>query len=195
MNTLREIKMKMIREKDEETRLKILDTMQTFLISQFESLHMLRDDVCIHFDDIDEEFVLINQSKMHSLMRNWRDLLKLGRISILRENCITATINGVEYFPLVVQSPNVDVSECTLVFDKNILVDGVIYIFKNQKKRDDVFNWLEKFCQVKADEVQECLICMDNKSIYVTKCCKQPLCDCCLRKKSSLCCPFCRKEY
>lgn len=191
----REIETKFMGETDEENRQKLLDTLETLLISQFEALHMLKDDVCIEFDDIVDEFTIINQSKMHSLMRFWRDLLKLGQISILRENCVTETIKGVEYFLLVVQSPSSRAHACTLVFDNDIVVDGVIFIFKNQKTRDAVFNWLEKFCQVKADECNECLICMDKKTIYVTKCCKQPLCGNCLKQKKSLCCPFCRKEY
>jgi hypothetical protein len=201
----REFGMKFREETDAENQKKLIDAFETLLSSQFESLHMLNDDVCIFFDETVGEFILINQSKMHSLMRTWRDMLKLGQISILRENCVAQPIKGVEYFLLVLQSPSSRVPPETIVFDNQILVAGKLLIFKNQKKRDDVFNWLEKFCQVKADEAfnqakfesecNECLICMDKKTAYVTKCCKQPLCQHCLNKKKSLCCPFCRKEY
>jgi len=36
---------------------------------------------------------------------------------------------------------------------------------------------------------------MDEKTTFITKCCKKSLCDNCLKDKKNKSCPFCRKEY
>lgn len=175
-----------------------VNEMTMSIVSDFEkNVHMSNTDICVYYHEHLECFVLLNQSEMHLQMKSWKDLLKLGKMFILQENCVTLTIKGVEYFILVVQGANLALSPSAFLFDELFLVNGFIYMFRTKKTRDAVFNWLEKFCQVTiADEYNECLICRDEdeKINFVTKCCKQPLCACCLKKKNSLCCPFCGKE-
>jgi hypothetical protein len=167
------------------------------IISNFEkNVRPSKDDICIFYHENLECFGLMNQSEMQEQMRRWKELLKMGRIYILEENCITATIKGVEYFLLVIQGSDIGMSACSMLFDSLFLVDGLIYMFRTKKTRDTVFKWLEKFCQTKwLNEKQECLICMDEQTTFITKCCKKSLCDNCLKDKKNISCPFCRKEY
>ena len=107
------------------------------IISNFEkNVRPSKDDICIFYHENLECFGLMNQSEMHEQMRRWKELLKMGRTYILEENCITATIKGVEYFLLVIQGSDIGMSPCSMLFDSLFLVDGLIYMFRTKKTRD-----------------------------------------------------------
>ena len=148
-----------------------------------------------------DRFGLFNEKEMHAQMKEWRDLLKSGRIYILKENNKKLHIDGVEYYPIVIQGKGISMSKMGMLFDECYMVDGWFYVFKSEKTRDTVFNWLYKYCQIAIKETKndgdECDICMDDEEecLFITKCCKKDICRTCVKEKRTSSCPFCRKEY
>ncbi len=96
----------------------------------------------------------------------WRDWLKSGKIYILKENNKKLHIDGVEYYPIVIQGKGISMSKMGMLFDECYMVDGWFYIFRTEKTRDTVFNWLKKYCQIEikktTNDGDECNICMND---------------------------------
>lgn len=163
----------------------------------------ISNDICYYYHEDLEVFMVMNIAEVHHQMKEWKKLLVSGKIHILKENCKTKQINGVDYHILVIQG------ECTTSFAKGgfvfdnecLVVSGWIYMFRKCKKnRDDVFNWLNKFNQLvlptKAEKDICCDVCMnEERQCMKTSCCNQNLCEVCVREKKKNECPYCRKEF
>ena len=157
-------------------------------------------DLCFTYIEHLDKFSVFNQKEMHNVMKGWRDDLKSGEIYILKENNKVHHIDGVKYHGLVIQGKGISMSKMGLLFDECYGVDGWFYIFRTEKTRDTVFNWLYKYCQIILKETKndgdECNICMeDDECYFVTRCCNKDICRTCLKKKKLSSCTFCRNEY
>ena len=160
-------------------------------------------DICYYYHNDLEVFMAMNIAEVHHQMKEWKKLLVSGKIHILKENCKTKQINGVDYHILVIQGEGTtSFAKGGFVFDSGcFVVSGWIYMFKKCKKnRDDVFNWLNKFNQLvlptKAEKDICCDVCMnDERECMKTSCCHQNLCEVCVREKKKNECPYCRKEF
>jgi len=157
-------------------------------------------DICIYLHEKTDIFMCLNINEIHSQMRIWKQSILSGDLFVFKENCKTKTINGVKYHLLVIQGIGTTVvSKAGLLFDEGFFsVSGWIYLFKYEKNRDDVFNWLFKYNQtvLPKDKNLCCDICMDEeKDCLLTSCCKHNICEECVKKKTKSECPFCRKEF
>lgn len=162
--------------------------------------HFEPTDIAFTYMEHIDRFTVFNEKEMHIQMRQWKDWLKSGKIYILKENNKKLHIDGVEYHPLVIQGKGISTSKMGMLFDECYIVDGWFYVFKSEKTRDTVFNWLHKFNQIIIKETQndgdECSICMnDDEFLFITKCCKKDICRTCVKEKRTSSCPYCRKEY
>lgn len=171
--------------------------------------NQFKRDVCIDPTDIGfsymehlDRFGVFNEKEMHVQMKEWRDWLKSGKIYILKENNKKLHIDGVQYYTIVIQGKGISMSKMGMLFDECYMVDGWFYVFKSEKTRDTVFNWLYKYCQIVIKENQndgdECDICMNDENddeLFITKCCKKDICRTCVKEKRTSSCPYCRNEY
>jgi len=142
----------------------------------------------------------MNINEMHHEMRIWKQSLISGNLFVFKENCKKKTINGIIYHLLVIQGIGTTVmSKAGLLFDEGFFcVSGWIYLFKHEKNRNDVFNWLFKYNQtvLPKDKNLCCDICMDEeKDCLLTSCCRHNICEECVKQKTKNECPFCRKEF
>jgi hypothetical protein len=155
-------------------------------------------DLMISFHESEKQFTACNKDELNNKLKEWKNLLKQGKIFILKENCKTTKIDDTEIHLLVIQSGSfTDISSFGLMFD--FFVEGLVCAFRNKKNRDNCFEWLDKFNQIKLpssndDTYGECPICMEETTLFESKCCKQPICGDCLFSKKSNVCPFCRNE-
>jgi len=162
-------------------------------------------DICIFYHDSIDAFMCFNKDEIKLQMCLWKKLLISGDIYVFDQNCKTKTINGVQYYLLVIQGNNIqEIAKSGLVFDnESFIVSGLIYMFKSKQNRDDVFKWLSKFNQITLppnddddDEKLCCDICMDEKEeCFKSSCCNQNICNICIKRKKLNSCPFCRKEF
>jgi len=140
-----------------------------------------------------------NEQKMHDVMKMTSYSLKSGETYLLKENNISLSVDGIPYHILVIQGCGINADLLGYIFDDVLIVEGMIFVFKSERIRDSVFNWLIKFCQVKSyTGNSECNICFENRDdchTLFTKCCNKEMCESCLAFKESNSCPFCRKEY
>jgi len=142
----------------------------------------------------------MNINEMHHQMRIWKQEIISGNLFVFKENCKTKTINRVMYHLLVIQGPGTTVmSKAGMLFDDCFFcVGGWIYLFKHEKNRDDVFNWLNKYNQTVLPKDKDlcCHICMnEEEQSLLTSCCRHNICATCVKKKSKSECPYCRKEF
>jgi len=168
------------------------------MIKSWNMVNMNKTDLCVFYHEMVKCFAVMNKNELKTQLRQWKSLAQSGKIYMLKENCLTKTINGVEYHILIVQGASIyGMSSVGMLFDDGFLmIDGWIYMFKSKFTRDATFNWVSKFCQIKFDNtIQECDICMDNKTEFKTSCCGKVICDICVRDKKTNSCPYCRKEY
>jgi hypothetical protein len=157
-----------------------------------------KDTIGFTFDNVNKNFYSYNEQTMHDVMKTARDSLKSGEIYLLQENNKTLSIDGIPYHILVIQGCGINTDLLGYIFDDLFLVDGMTFVFKSERIRDSIFNWLIKFCQVKNyTGDSDCNICFENRACNTlfTKCCNKEICACCLSSKESNSCPFCRKEY
>jgi hypothetical protein len=151
----------------------------------------------IGFTFVIDKYISYNEQDMHGVMKYMREGLKYGNFYLLQENNKTLSIDGIKHHILVIQGCGINNSLIGYIFDDLFLVDGMIFVFKSERIRDSIFNWLIKFCQVKNyNGDSDCNICFeDNDYTLFTKCCNKEICASCLSSKESNSCPFCRKEY
>lgn len=159
-----------------------------------------KTDICIYLHEKSEIFMCMNVKEMHEQMRIWKQELIAGNLFVFKENCKTKTINGVKYHLLVLQGKGTTfMSKAGMLFDEGFFcVSGWIYLFKHEKNRDDVFTWLSKYNQIVLPKEKGlcCDICMDeDEECLLTSCCKQNICETCVKSKKKNECPYCRKEF
>ena len=162
------------------------------------TVRMDTNDLCVYLHEQTNIFSLMNQQELHNTMKEWKKLCKIGRIYVLNENNKTKKIDGEEFHILIIQGSGIEISKAGLLFDGEFLgVEGWIYMFRSKFTRDTVYNYISKYCQVvmNSDKHGECSICMDDCSLFATKCCNQTICRDCVAQKKSNVCPFCRHEF
>ena len=168
------------------------------MMSSWNKTNMVKTDLCVYYHEMCKVFAVMNENELKHQLKEWKSLAQSGKIYMIKENCRSKTINGVEYHILVVQGAGIEcMSPVGMLFDEGFFgVRGWIYMFKSKYTRDTAFNWVSKFCQIKYDsEIQECDICMDNETQFKTSCCNKIICVTCLHNKKTNTCPYCRKEY
>ena len=159
-----------------------------------------KTDICIYLHEKTDIFCCMNINEIHHQMRIWKQEIISGNLFVFKENCKTKTINRVMYHLLVIQGPGTTVmSKAGMLFDDCFFcVGGWIYLFKHEKNRDDVFNWLNKYNQTVLPKDKDlcCHICMnEEEQSLLTSCCRHNICATCVKKKSKSECPYCRKEF
>jgi hypothetical protein len=77
-------------------------------------------------------------------IRTWRKQCKQGQITINLKNNLTMMIEKIPYYILVIESAenNWMFDPVGLGFDKEFIIHGIIYVFKKEKDRDTVFNYI-----------------------------------------------------
>ena len=64
-------------------------------------------DICIFYHDSIDAFMCFNKDEIKLQMCLWKKLLISGDIYVFDQNCKTKTINGVQYYLLVIQGNNI----------------------------------------------------------------------------------------
>jgi len=107
------------------------------------------NEICLSFIPNRGTSELFTNEIMKEQMKIWRKLAKQGKIKIMEYNNKTKMVNDVEHYTLVVQPyKNDKMSDCDFdvmgLFCLGEMVSGYMYLFKNQKNRDTIYNYVMK---------------------------------------------------
>jgi len=77
-------------------------------------------------------------------IRMWRKQYKQGQVNLNVNNNLTKTIRGIPYYILVIESveSNWRFDPIGLGFDEELIINGIIYVFKRERDRDSSFDYM-----------------------------------------------------
>ena len=90
-------------------------------------------------------FSVMNKGEINVQARNWKTLIDDGKISKpLDCNCKTTTVGGKKYHYLTIQPTDPEHCDCDAlaVFVLGFAVTGYVYVFEDEKTRDEIKNFL-----------------------------------------------------
>jgi hypothetical protein len=101
---------------------------------------------------------VFNNDEMKDQMILWKDLAKKGKLNLFEENKQMREIDGKKYHLLTItpcpNAGNFDPVGMALGF----MVSGYIYVFRQEKNRDAVYNYIKKYCKEEEEQENDCKV-------------------------------------
>jgi len=116
-----------------------------------------KKDVCYGWNKAAGDWSMTNAEEEKEKMTTWRKLAKEGRIAMNDYNNQVKTIEGVEYYTLVIQGyKNGRINEndgfngwCVGALAHGKMVSGAEYYYKSEANRDAVYAYVMKGIEIK----------------------------------------------